>query len=105
MKKLFFIASVVMLSGCANDIEYRYIDPNSCISTRDISSSCTEDQAKMNRSKLFDQCKKLGGVPNIKQPFPQSQLFLGVNCLMPDGSVRDLYGEKFKQDTGLDLYN
>jgi len=41
--------------------------------------------------------------------FPNASLgkepILGVNCLMPDGTIRDLYGEKFKETTGKELIN
>ena len=58
------------------------------------------------RAKLFKQCKDLGGTPAIRSE--ENMLvyrIFGVQCLMPDGSIKDIYGEKFKRDTGQDLFN
>jgi hypothetical protein len=98
-----------ILSGCASDgTGYRSVDPNTCITTPLISSGCTESQASVNRAKFFAQCKNMDGTPSMRT-FPNASLgkepILGVNCLMPDGTIRDLYGEKFKETTGKELIN
>jgi hypothetical protein len=97
-----------ILSGCAADAGYRTDDPNTCISTPLTVSGCTESQASVNRAKFFAQCKSMDGTPSMRI-FPGAvlgkELILGVNCLMPDGTIRDLYGEKFKETTGKELNN
>jgi hypothetical protein len=47
----------------------------------------------------------MNGTPAIRAHNPFVTRIYGVDCLMPDGSIKDIYGEKFKRDTGLDLYN
>jgi hypothetical protein len=98
---------VLALTGCVNDFSYRFENPDTCITVSKYSStSCTEDQAKANRQKLFKQCNDLGGTPAIRseESMLVSRIY-GVQCLMPDGGIKDIYGEKFKQDTGQDLFN
>ena len=99
---------IILLSGCVNDGSYRSFDPKTCITTPLTNSGCTEVEASTNRAKFFDQCKNLGGTPSMRT-FPSNaigkQPILGVDCLTPDGQIRDLYGEKFKVDTGNDLFN
>jgi len=106
MNRLFLITTL-LLFGCVNDFSYRFENPDTCITVSKYSSaSCTEDQAKVNRAKLFKQCKDLGGTPAIRSE--ENMLvyrIFGVQCLMPDGSIKDIYGEKFKRDTGQDLFN
>ena len=96
---------LLTLFGCANDFEYRFVNPETCIEVSKTPTTCTEDQAKANRAKLFAECKAMNGTPAIRAHNPFVTRIYGVDCLMPDGSIKDLYGEKFKRDTGQDLYN
>ena len=54
---------------------------------------------------LFKQCKDYGGTPVLKKVGQEGVLtaIIGINCLMPDGSIKDIYGEKFEKDTGKKL--
>ena len=87
---------------------YRLEDPKTCIDVRGNQSnsggSCTPDQVKVNRAALFKQCKDLGGTPSMRQMMGMFTVILGVDCLMPDGEIKDIYGEKFEKDTGKQLY-
>jgi hypothetical protein len=107
MKKLNTLLMIAMLSlaGCANDATYRMRDPKTCISTG--VNGCTEKQASANRVVFFEQCKALYGTPSLKYVDVNlaPSLVMGFNCLMPDGSVRDLYAEKFEKDTGKKVSN
>lgn len=91
----------VLLLGCANDGQYRTYDPSSCITTNSQLNSCTDEQASVNRSRLFQQCKELGGTPQMR--LFAARAVVGANCLMPNGQIRDLYAEKFQRDTGREL--
>jgi hypothetical protein len=113
MNRIFHTIATVLvgtsiLSGCANDAGYRSVDPSTCITTPLTNSGCTESQASLNRAKFFAQCKVMNGTPAMRT-FPSTAIgkepILGVNCLMPDGTIRDLYGEKFKETTGNELIN
>lgn len=109
MRKLIFTGIAdVLLAGCANDTTYRLEDPKTCIDARgnqfNSEGSCTTDQAKVNRAALFKQCKDLGGTPSMRQVIGAFIAILGVDCLMPDGEIKDIYGEKFEKDTGKKLY-
>ena len=105
---ILIFSAITLIGGCANDRDYRIFDPNTCITTSLTNSGCTEAEASANRAKFFAQCKNLGGTPSMRT-FPSTAIskppILGVDCLMPDGQIRDLYGEKFKVDTGNDLLN
>ena len=105
MKKLALVLLVGLISGCANDATYRMRDPKTCISTG--VNGCTERQASINRVVFFEQCKALNGTPSLKYVDVNlaPTLVMGFNCLLPDGSVRDLYAEKFEKDTGKKVSN
>jgi hypothetical protein len=47
----------------------------------------------------------LGGTPALRNFGTAWTLILGIDCLMPDGSIKDLYGEKFTKETGENLSN
>jgi hypothetical protein len=113
MKKLLLPILVIcgFLFGCANDLHYRVSDPNTCISTGGINEApregrCTTEQANANRAYLFNQCKDFGGTPVLKKVGNEGVLtvIIGIDCLMPDGSIKDLYSEKFEKDTGKKLF-
>lgn len=95
-----------LLFGCANDITYRLEDPKTCIEVRgnqtNSGGSCTPDQAKVNRAYLFRECKDLGGTPALRKLGTEGLFttIMGIDCLMPDGSIKDVYGDKFEKDTG-----
>ncbi len=112
MKKLLLPILVIcgLLVGCANDLLYRVSDPNTCISTGGMNEApregrCTTEQANANRAYLFKQCKDFGGTPVLKKVGNEGVLtvIIGIDCLMPDGSIKDIYGEKFEKDTGKKL--
>lgn len=101
MKKLTLLVFIPILISCVADAGYRSTDPKTCITSTPLSNSCSEEEASLNRSKLFKQCKDLGGNPQLR--LFHDKIILGINCLMPTGEIRDLYKEKFKQDTGKSL--
>jgi len=111
MKKLLLPILVIcgLLVGCANDFHYRVSDPSTCISTGSMNEEpregrCTTDQANANRAYLFKQCKDFGGTTVLKKVGEGVlTVIIGIDCLMPDGSIKDLYGEKFEKDTGKKL--
>lgn len=98
-----------LLTGCANDITYHFEDPKTCIETRgnqtNSGGSCTPDEAKVNRAYLFKQCKDSGGTPALRKIGTEGlfTVIMGIDCLMPDGEIKDVYGEKFEKDTGQKL--
>ncbi len=111
MKKLLLPILVIcgLLVGCANDLLYRVSDPNTCISTGGMNEApregrCTTEQANANRAYLFKQCKDFGGTTVLKKVGEGVlTVIIGIDCLMPDGSIKDVYGEKFEKDTGKKL--
>ena len=99
----FFLIAIIFMAGCANDAVYRMHDPKTCISTG--INGCTDEQASKNRVELINQCKELNGTPSIKKIGEVITVIMGFECLMPDGSVRDLYAEKFEKETGKKVFN
>ncbi len=103
------LISLFLFFGCANDLTYHFEDPKSCIETRGSKTndggSCTPDQAKVNRALLFKECKDLGGTPALRKAGTEGlfTVIMGVDCLLPDGEVKDVYGDKFEKDTGQKL--
>jgi hypothetical protein len=57
---------------------------------------------KLNRIVYLDTCD---GSKKFQNAVLGKELILGVNCLMPDGKIRDFYGENFKETTGKELNN
>jgi len=106
IKKSALVLISVLLLACANDATYRMRDPKTCISTGG-SAGCSEKQASANRVVLFEQCKSLNGTPSLRYIDANlaPTLVMGFNCLLPDGSVRDLYAEKFEKETGKKVFN
>jgi len=106
--RFFIFIPLVFIFGCANDREYRLYNPKTCITTPLSSDGCSEEQASSNRARYFSACKNMGGTPSIRT-LPSTALgkqpILGIDCLMPNGAIRDLYGEQFKKDTGEELSN
>jgi hypothetical protein len=107
--RFFILIPFVFIFGCANDREYRLYNPKTCITTLSSPDGCSEEQANLNRAKYFLNCKNTGGTPSLRTApltsLDGKQPILGINCLMPNGEIRDLYGEQFKKDTGEELSN
>ena len=103
MKKILIVSFIFTLTGCANDTAYRMRDKSTCISIG--IAGCTEKEASANRVVFYAQCKSLNGTPSLRVIDLAPTLVTGFNCLLPDGSVRDLYAEKFEKDTGMKLSN
>lgn len=106
IRKVILAGMLMLITGCANDATYRMRDPKTCISTGG-NNGCTEQQASKNRVLLIDQCKALNGTPSLRHIDVNlaPTLVMGLDCLLPDGSVRDLYAEKFEKDTGKKVFN
>ena len=94
---------VLFLNGCANDTAYRLKDPATCIATNQFGESCTEAQASQNRAKFFQQCKEIGGTPQLKSQ--GLGLIHGIQCILPSGAVRDLYDEQYFKVYGVHVKN
>jgi hypothetical protein len=105
MKKISLVLLCLLIASCANDANYRMRDPKTCISTSH--NGCTEAQASANRVSLIEECRALNGTPSIKYVDVSlaPALVMGFQCLLPDGTVRDLYAEKFENDTGKKVSN
>ena len=101
--KIAFFVFAIALVGCANDTAYRMKDPATCIATNQFGESCTESQAAQNRAKYFQQCKEIGGTPQLKSQ--GLGLIHGIQCILPTGAVRDLYDEQFFKINGVHVKN